>query len=438
MAKHRFTTLILLAMVLGVLVGYANHTIWRDTEAAARIAGHISLVSTLFLRLITMIIGPLVFTTLVSGVARMGDARTIGRIGGRAMLWFVSASMISLFLGMLMANLLQPGAQLGLHPPATHADIGVRSSLNVADFINHMAPKSAVGAFAQNEVLQIVVFSILFGVAAAACGERARGAVKLVEETAQIILKITGYVMNLAPIAVFASIAATVTEHGPGILLSYGRYLMSFYFSLGMLWLCMAFAGYLILGKVTRRLFLLLRAPFLIALSTASSEAAYPAMLRQLQRLPVSDKVASFVLPLGYSFNLDGSMMYATFATLFIAQAYGVDIPLTQQIIMLLVLMITSKGMAGVPRASLVVVAATLEMWHLPTAGLLLVIGVDQFLDMGRSATNVLGNGLAAAVVAKLEGEDVAAGEPEGAAADGEVPEFIPVLGSEAAGAQGA
>lgn len=413
MATHRLTGYIVIAMVLGILVGYANHTLWPDTETATRIADHISLITTVFLRLIKMIIGPLVFTTLVTGVAHMGDVATIGRVGAKAMLWFVSASLLSLIIGMIMANLLQPGANLSLPLPPVTADSGVKTGFDFSDFINHMVPQSAIGAMAENEILQIVVFSIFFGLAAAHCGPKARRLVELVEEASHVILKITGYIMSLAPIAVFAAMAATVTEHGPTILITYGRYLLSFYFSLGILWLVMVFVGFLILGKAIRRLVLLLRTPFVLAFTTASSEAAYPSMIRQLMRLPVSEKVVSFVLPLGYSFNLDGTMMYTTFATLFIAQAYGIDLPLHQQIIMLLVLMITSKGMAGVPRASLVVIAATLEMWDLPTAGLLLIIGVDQFLDMGRSATNVIGNGIASAVVAKWEGEDINAPVPE-------------------------
>ncbi|WP_334176011.1 dicarboxylate/amino acid:cation symporter [Pseudoxanthobacter sp.] len=421
MGKHRLTTFIVIGMILGILVGYANHTLWPDPETAAGIADHISLITTIFLRLIKMIIGPLVFTTLVTGVAHMGDMKTIGRVGGKAMLWFISASLVSLAIGMIMVNLLQPGANLGLPLPAVNAESGVKTAaFNLGDFINHMVPQSAVGAMAENEILQIVVFSIFFGLAAAHCGPRARKLVELVEEASHVVLKITGYVMGLAPIAVFAAMAATITEHGPGILITYGRYVLSFYFSLGILWLVMVFVGFLLLGRTIRRLVALLRAPFVLAFTTASSEAAYPVMIRQMMRLPVSEKVVSFVLPLGYSFNLDGSMMYATFATLFIAQAYGIDIPIGQQIVMLLVLMITSKGMAGVPRASLVVVAATLQMWDLPTAGLLLVLGVDQFLDMGRSATNVVGNGIATAVVARWEGEDLEAAVPDDVVDDGE------------------
>ncbi len=414
MGKHRLTFYIVVAMVLGIAVGYANHKLWPDPQTAAEIADHISLVTTIFLRLIKMIIGPLVFTTLVCGVAHMGDMKTIGRVGGKAMLWFVSASLVSLTIGMVMVNILRPGADLGLPLPAMDAQSGVQTtSFSFADFINHMIPQSAVGAMAENEILQIVVFSVLFGLAAASLGPKARGLVLIIEEASHVVLKVTGYVMALAPIAVFAAMAATITEHGPGILITYGRYMASFYFSLVILWVLMFAVGYALIGKTALRVAALVRAPFVLAFTTASSEAAYPAMIRQLKKVPVSEKIISFVLPLGYSFNLDGSMMYSTFATLFIAQAYGIEIPIEQQIVMLLVLMVTSKGMAGVPRASLVVVAATLQMFNLPTAGLLLVLGVDQFLDMGRSATNVLGNGIATAVVAKWEGENVDAAVPD-------------------------
>jgi Na+/H+-dicarboxylate symporter len=282
------------------------------------------------------------------------------------------------------------------------------------DFVTHLVPKSAVEAMANNEILQIVVFSLFFGVAAAALGERAEGIVKIIDETSQIILTITGYIMSLAPIAVFAAMAATVTTQGIGILVTYGKYLVMFYLSLGVLWLVLIAAGIVFLGRTVFRLISLIREPFLLGFSTASSEAAYPVTMAQLEKLPVSKKIISFVLPMGYSFNLDGSMMYCTFATIFISQAYNIPLSIPQQITMLLVLMLTSKGMAGVPRASLVVIAATLVTFNLPEAGLLLIIGIDQFLDMGRTATNVIGNSLATAVIGRWEGE---AQEPVGAAA---------------------
>ena len=412
MRRQSLTTLILIAMMLGIGVGYACHELWPDPNTARSIAEYISLVTDIFLRLIKMIIAPLVFSTLVVGVAHMGDTRAVGRIGGKAMLWFVSASLVSLLLGLVMVNMLQPGANLNLPLPAAGTASNVRaSSLSLKDFVTHLVPTSVFDAMARNEILQIVVFSLMFGVAAAALGEKARAVVQWIEELSHIILKVTGYVMLLAPLAVFASMAAIVTTQGLGILFTYGKFIVQFYFALAVLWCILTGVGYLFFGRRVIELVSLVRQPFLLAFSTASSEAAYPRLMEQLARFGVSPKVISFVLPLGYSFNLDGSMMYCTFAVIFIAQAYGIELSSGQQATMLLLLMLTSKGMAGVPRASLVVIAATLSTFNIPEAGLLLIIGIDQFLDMGRSATNVIGNSLATAVVGKWEGETVA--EPE-------------------------
>ena len=404
MRAQRLTTVILIGMVLGILVGYAGNLMWPDPQVAKSIAGYISLITDVFLRLIKMIIAPLVFSTLVVGVAHMGDTKAIGRIGLKAMLWFVSASLVSLLLGMVMVNLMRPGDNLNLPLPDADAATNLKvASLSLKEFVTHLVPKSAVEAMANNEILQIVVFSLFFGVAAAALGDAAKGVVSIIDQVSHIILKVTGYIMKLAPLAVFAAMAATVTTQGLGILVTYGKFMAEFYFSLAVLWGVLILVGWLLLGAGITRLVSLIREPFLLAFSTASSEAAYPVTMAQLEKLPVSKKIISFVLPMGYSFNLDGSMMYCTFATLFIAQAYNIELTGFQQITMLLVLMLTSKGMAGVPRASLVVIAATLASFNLPEAGLLLIIGIDQFLDMGRSATNVIGNSLATAVVAKWE-----------------------------------
>jgi Na+/H+-dicarboxylate symporter len=401
-----FTRLILFAMVAGIAVGYACHAAFPDPQTAKTVAGYISLVADVFLRLIKMIIAPLVFTTLVVGVAHMGDGKSVGRIGAKTMLWFVTASLASLVLGMIMVNILRPGDNIGLPIPDASASTSLKvSSLTLKEFIIHLVPRSVVESMATNEILQIVVFALFFGIAASAIGERAKAAVQVIDDIAHIMLKVTGYVMALAPLAVFAAIAATITTQGIGILWTYGKFLGGFYFSLLILWLALFGAGFVFLGPPMRKLASMIREPLLLAFFTASSEAAYPKTLQQLERFGVPNKIASFVLPMGYSFNLDGSMMYCTFATLFIAQAYNIDLTLGQQITMLLLLMITSKGMAGVPRASLVVIAATLTTFNIPEAGLLLIMGVDQFLDMGRSATNVIGNSIATSVVAKWEGE---------------------------------
>ncbi len=407
--SQRFTLYILLAMVLGVVLGQTIHVTLADP---APVAGYLTLVTDLFLRLIKMIIAPLVFATLVAGIAHMGDTGAVGRVGAKTLGWFIGASLVSLSLGLVMVTVLQPGVALGLPLPEATAQAGVQpTALNLKDFVTHLVPKSFVEAMATNEILQIVVFSVFFGSAIAAVGQAARPVLAGVDALAQIMLKVTGYVMLFAPVAVFAALSATVATKGLDILVTYGKFIGGFYLSLSLLWVVLIFAGLLFLGPAVLRLVVAVREPTLLAFSTASSEAAYPKTLDQLIRFGVSKRIGSFVLPLGYSFNLDGSMMYCTFATLFIAQAYGIELTVAQQITMLLLLMVTSKGMAGVPRASLVVIAATLSYFHIPEAGLLLILAVDHFLDMGRSATNVIGNSIAAAVVAKWEGELTTAGD---------------------------
>jgi Na+/H+-dicarboxylate symporter len=354
------------------------------------------------LRLIKMIIAPLVFSMLVVGIAHMGDTESIGRIGLKAMGWFIVASLVSLTLGMVMVNILRPGDNLGLPLPEASASTNLKvSALSLKEFVTHLVPRSIVEAMANNEILQIVVFAIFMGVAATSLGERGRQLVAVADEVAHVMLKITNYVMLVAPLAVFAAVAATITTQGLGILLTYGKFIAEFYFCLVLLWLLLILAGSLFMGSRVITLMRYIREPFLLAFSTASSESAYPRTVEQLERFGVSNRIVSFVLPLGYSFNLDGTMMYCTFATIFIAQAYGIELSFGTQVAMLLLLMLTSKGMAGVPRASLVVIAATLSTFGIPEAGILLIMGIDQ----GRSATNVVGNSIATVVVGKWEGE---------------------------------
>ena len=404
--QRRFTLFVVAAMILGVATGFLINQGVHDPARVKAIAGGLSILTDIFLRLIKMIIAPLVFSTLVVGIAHMEDSAAIGRVGAKTIGWFVCASLVSLIIGLVMVHLLQPGVGLNLAIPAVTAKSDVTAAaLTFKDFITHVFPTSIVGAMANNEILQIVVFSVFVGTAVAAVDDRAPAVMALAEQVAQVMLKVTGYVMLFAPFAIFAALASTVATQGLGVLLGYARFVGGFYLSLGLLWSVMTLACFLVIGRRVGGLIGAIRDPAVLAFSTASSEAAYPRILEGLQRFGVSRRIASFVLPLGYSFNLDGSMMYCTFATLFIAQAYHVPLTLGQQVIMLLLLMVTSKGMAGVPRASLVVIAATLAYFHLPEAGLLLILAVDHLLDMGRSATNVLGNSVAAAVIAKWEGE---------------------------------
>ncbi len=401
--SRRFTILLVTAMVLGIVTGIAAHA-WLSADQTKAFTDGLGLITTIFLRLIKMIIAPLVFATLVTGIAHMESAAAIGRVGAKAIVWFVFASLVSLSLGLVMVHLFQPGIGLALPTGAAAGAPVEAAALTLTDFIGHLVPRSIVEAMANNEILQIVVFSCFVGTAIAATEDRAPAVLALVEQIATIMLKITGYVMLLAPLVVFAALASTIATQGVGILLTYAKFVGSFYFAMLTLWvLLLAVAAIIRRGSLTP-LLRAIREPVLLAFSTASSEAAYPKLLENLQTIGLPRRVVSFVLPLGYSFNLDGSMMYCTFATLFIAQAYHIDLTLGQQVTLLLLMMITSKGMAGVPRASLVVIAAALPYFHLPEAGLLLVLAVDHLLDMGRSGTNIVGNSVACVVVDAWEG----------------------------------
>lgn len=363
-----------------------------------------SVLADVFLRLIKMIVAPLVLTTLVVGVAKLGDISAVGRIGGKTLLWFVGASLMSLLLGMILVNLFEPGIAMHLPVPDTGESSGIANvGFSLKNFLYHVFPSSVIESMAKNEILQIVVFALFFGVATAAIGEQGKLIINFMDAAAHVILKITGYVMNLAPIAVFGAMAAIIAKQGMGILKTYSIFIGEFYLGLALLWILLAFAGFVVIGKRILNLFKRVKEPILLAFSTASSEAAFPKTMEELQKYGCKDKIVSFVLPLGYSFNLDGSMMYMTFASLFIAQSYGIHLPIATQISMLLVLMLTSKGIAGVPRASLVVIAGTLATFNIPEAGLALLLGIDPLLDMGRSATNVVGNSVATAVVSKWE-----------------------------------
>ncbi|MGC4038748.1 MAG: dicarboxylate/amino acid:cation symporter [Chitinophagaceae bacterium] len=390
----------------GIVTGPKHGTAF--VTSVQTFSDNIKLLTTIFLRLVQMIIAPLVFCTLVVGIAKLGDLKTVGRVGGKALLWFVSASLASLLLGMLLVNLFKPGAAIDLSNADTAGAkdlIGKTQEFSLAKFVEHVFPKSVFEAMANNEILQLVVFSIFFGVAATALHEYAKPLIKALDVASHIILKMVGYVMNFAPLGVFGAIAAVIATKGLGVFIFYGQYLLYFLIGIALLWVVLLSVGFLILGKRVQELLKRIAQPLLIAFSTTSSEAVFPKLTEELERFGCRDKVVSFILPLGYSFNLDGSMMYMTFASIAIAQAYGIHMDIGTQLTMLIVLMLTSKGIAGVPRASLVVVTATCAMFKIPPEGIALILPIDHFCDMFRSMTNVLGNGLATSVVSKWEGE---------------------------------
>lgn len=405
--QNKLFIAIIVALIIGVIMGGVVHTQYPDS--APGFAKNIKLLGTMFIRLVQMIIAPLVFTTLVVGIAKMSDMKMIGRVGSKAMLWFITASLVSLFIGLAFVNWLEPGLVMQLEKPAADAAsdvLATSNGLSLEQFVNHIIPKSLFEAFATNEVLQIVVFSIMFGIALANMGEEyTKPIVRALDISAHAILKMVGYIMWFAPLGVLGAIAATVATNGFEIFKVYAIYLRDFFFALAVLWLVLCIVGYLILGNRLFELMRRIKAPLLIAFSTTSSEAVFPKLVEELERFGCNNRIVSFILPLGYSFNLDGSMMYMTFAAIFIAQIYGIDMSLGQQIIMLLVLMLTSKGIAGVPRASLVIIVATCTMFGIPPEGIALILPIDHFCDMGRSMTNVLGNALATSAVSKWEGQ---------------------------------
>jgi Na+/H+-dicarboxylate symporter len=400
---RKLTLYILAGMVLGIVVGYAVRVaVPADSQAFEYWLRSFGTLATIFLNLIKMLVAPLILGTLVAGIAHMGDSSALGRIGTRAITWFIIASLISISLGLVMVNLLQPG--VGIDMTASAQSVGEVKKLDMFEFIEHIFPKNVIAAMAENNVLQILVFALFAGVGLTALGEKGRPLVRGAEALAELMLQITGYVMRLAPLAVFGALAKVVAENGLGILATYAELLVEFYIALVLLWVLLLAAGAIFLRRRIFQLIRYIREPLLIAFSTASSEAAMPKLFEQLDRFGVPRRISGFVLPLGYSFNLDGSMMYASFATIFIAQAYGIELSIGTQILILLTLMVSSKGIAAVPRASLVVITATLAMFDLPVEGVALVFAIDHFLDMGRTATNVVGNAVATSVITKWEG----------------------------------
>ncbi|EBM3802933.1 dicarboxylate/amino acid:cation symporter [Salmonella enterica] len=410
MKKISLTKMIILGLILGMIAGVIINNM-TSAETAKAYAGEISIFTTIFLRLIKMVIAPLVISTLVVGIAKMGDTKTLGRIFSKTFFLFICASLLSIALGLVMVNLFQPGVGINFVPHDTGAVAAVQAEpFTLKVFISHAVPTSIVDAMAHNAILQIVVFSIFLGCSLAAIGKKAEPIVKVLDSLVYVMLKLTGYVMLFAPLTVFAAISGLIAERGLGVMVSAGIFMGEFYLTLGMLWAILIGLSVMIVGPCISRLTRMISEPALLAFSTASSEAAFPGTLNKLEKFGVSPKIASFVLPIGYSFNLVGSMAYCSFATVFIAQACNVHLSMGEQITMLLILMLTSKGMAGVPRASMVVIAATLSQFNIPEAGLILLMGVDPFLDMGRSATNVMSNAMGAAIVSRWEGEHFGAG----------------------------
>jgi Na+/H+-dicarboxylate symporter len=407
--KSKLTLYIIIAMILGIVVGYfVNLNYDADTKKA--FADNIKLLTTIFLRMVQMIIAPIVFSTLVVGIAKLGDMKTVGRVGGKAMLWFITASLVSLGLGLVLVNIFQPGvgANIANTDMTAVSDLMEKSKgFSLAKFVEHVVPRSVIEAMATNEILQLVIFSVLFGVALTAVGKKGEPIITALDAIAHVVLKMVTYVMYVAPLGVFGAMAAAIAKNGIGILGTFGKYIGEFYFGLLILWLVLLLVGYLILKNRLPVLLKRIASPMSIAFSTASSEAVYPKLVEEMERFGCNNKIVSFVLPLGYSFNLDGSMMYMTFASMFIAQAFNITAitgDVWQQVLMLLVFLITSKGIAGVPRASLVVVLATGAMFGIPPEGVGLILAIDVFCDMGRTMTNVLGNALATAAVSKWEG----------------------------------
>lgn len=400
---------ILIAMVLGAILGIFVHNNYAE-DVAKEFSSYIKMLATIFIRLVQMIISPLVFTTLVVGIAKLGDIKAVGRIGGKALGWFFTASFISLLIGMFWVNILHPGTDLQLSDvdASTAAEVTEKTqNFSAQNFIEHIIPKSIVEAMATNEILQIVIFSIFFGLAAASIGDYVKPVVNALDKTSHIILKMVNYVMKFAPIGVFGAIAGVFAIRDlQELLITYAKFFGSFLVGITSLWIVLLLIGFIFLKSKMKTLLKHIISPLIIAFGTTSSEAVFPKLTEELERFGVKDKIVSFMLPLGYSFNLDGSMMYMTFASIFIAQVYDVNLDIGTQMTMLLVLMLTSKGIAGVPRASLVVVAATCGMFNIPIEGIALILPIDHFCDMFRSATNVLGNALATSVVGKWEKED--------------------------------
>ncbi len=391
------TTWIFLSLVIGILLGAFFPEFSKSLEP----------VSNIFLRLIKSIVGPLLFGTLISGIASAGELKTMGRIALKAIVYFEAATTLALTIGLIVVNVFRPGSGLSLA-----AEHGVVPSLakpaSLSQVLEHAIPANIFESLAQNDVLQMVVFFFLFGAACSAIGEKAQPVVTFAASVAEVMFRYTKYVMYLAPFGVGAAIAVTVGSHGLRVLFGLGKLVGTLYLAQA-LFVVLVLGAALSIARVPLKPFVrAARQPFLIAFSTASSEAALPLALENMELFGIPKHIVGFVLPTGYSFNLDGSTLYLSLASVFIAQAAGVHMPLGTQITMMLTLLLTSKGVAAVPRASLVILAGTIGTFHLPLEGITLILGVDALMDMCRTSVNLLGNCVATAVVARWEGHSFA------------------------------
>ncbi len=401
--RINLTTQIIIGMLLGILIGHVYRTTHTNPDDLKAFAGNIQIFSDIFLRLIKMIIAPLVFSLLLVGIAKMGDFKSVGRIGLKTIVYFTFAALLAMMVGLIIVNIAEPGKALSLH--AVGNDGPEPKAFNVREFIAHLFPESVVDSMAHNQILPIIIFVLFFGIATAAIHEKGKIIIEFFDAVAHAMLKVTAYVMKLAPLGVFGAITAVITEKGISILSGYFTIIIAFFLGLVVFVFVVLYVICLVMRINFYSLLLHVREPMLLAFTTASSEAAMPKTILGLERFGCSNRIVSFVLPLGYSFNLDGSIMYMIFATISIAQAYGMEISFAQQVTMMLILLISSKGMAGVPRASLVVIAGMLQIFHIPAEGLTLLLAIDWLLDMGRASTNVIGNAVATAVISKWEGE---------------------------------
>ena len=400
------TTQIFIGLVIGILIGYIWPSHDVDGKHVAGFAEQIKPLADTFLRMIKMIIAPLLFSTLVIGIAGTGDLKAMGRIGLKAIIYFEIATTIALFLGLAIVNIFQPGVGVEVPTMAVDSLKGVQSTSMHSgwDMLVSLFPTSVIDSMARGDILQVVVFSIFFGIGLAAIGERGKPLIDVLESTAQVMFKFTAYVMKFAPIGVMAAIAATTGKMGLGILITLSKLVLLMYLGL-IIFSVIVIGGVAYLIRVPFGTFLrAIKEPFLIAFTTASSEAALPKAMEVMERFGCPKNIVGLVLPTGYSFNLDGTTLYLSLASVFVAQLFGVEMTFGQQMIMMLTLMVTSKGVAGVPRAALVVLTATLSQFNLPLEGAAILLAIDQVMDMGRTAVNVMGNCISAAVVARWEG----------------------------------